>query len=244
MRLKNERGKKIMDSNTPPHCNLLIDNGLYVKRAIRSLRAGGATAALLLFLCLFLYNPAASADQPRNNLAIKTNLLYDATTTPNLGVEFGVGRKNTFQVVYGINPWTFSTNHGDKKLKHWVVMPELRWWPCSRFNGHFFGVHLLGGQFNASNIDIPLPGAFFSGNDLTKDARDTRVQGYYAGAGVTYGYQWILSRHWNFEAEIGVGYGHVWYDRYPCHRCGAKIASGETNYAGVTKVGLSFLYIF
>lgn len=178
-------------------------------------------------------------------VAVKTNLLYDATTTPNIGMEIGLGNKNTFNLVYGLNPWEFdSDSHGKRYAKHWLLMPELRWWTCSKFNGHFFGVHLMGGQMNAANVDLPMPGAFFSGDNIRKGVRDSRYQGWYAGAGVTYGYQWILSRHWNLEAEVGVGYDHIWYDRYPCYECGAKIDTGHSNYVGLTKLGLSLLYIF
>lgn len=174
-------------------------------------------------------------------VAVKTNVLYDATTTPNLGLEIATGKKNSINLVYGYNPWTF--NDG-KKLKHWVVMPEYRWWTCTAFNGHFFGVHAMGGQFNAANADIPLPGAFFAGSNIRSIAKAYRVEGAFAGAGATYGYQWTLSRHFNIEAEIGVGYNHVWYRQYPCAECGSRIKKSETNYAGITKLGLSFLYIF
>lgn len=78
-------------------------------------------------------------------LAIKTNLLYDATTTPNLGAEVRVGSRSTVNLVYGLNPWKFSSKtHGQRKAEHWVVMPEYRWWTCSPFNGHFLGVHAFG----------------------------------------------------------------------------------------------------
>lgn len=178
-------------------------------------------------------------------VAIKTNLLYDATATPNLGVEVGVGGKSTVNIVYGINPWKFSSStHGERYAKHWVLMPEYRWWTCSRLNGHFFGVHAMGGQLNVSNVDIPVPGFFFSGVKLNKAARDSRYQGAFAGAGFTYGYQYPLSRHWNLEGEIGVGYAHVWYDQYPCGDCGQKIRDGHANYFGVTKIGLSIMYVF
>lgn len=178
-------------------------------------------------------------------VAVKTNLLYDATTTPNFGLEAGVGRQSTVQVFYGLNPWTFHHSDGqERKAKHWVVMPEYRWWLCSRFNGHFVGAHLMGGQFNAGNVDLPLPGGFFSGVNLAKAARDYRFQGTFAGLGITYGYQWILARHWNLEAEVGVGYNHVWYNRYACGDCGAKLNSGHTNYLGITKLGISLLYLF
>lgn len=39
------------------------------------------------------------------NIGAKTNLLYWATTTPNVGLEAAVGRKHTAQVFFGFNPW-------------------------------------------------------------------------------------------------------------------------------------------
>lgn len=178
-------------------------------------------------------------------VALKTNLLYDATTTPNLGLEVGLGGKSTINVVYGLNPWSFSSQkHGERKVKHWMLMPEYRRWTCTRFSGHFIGVHLMGGQFNAANVSLSFPGGFFGGANLLHEVRDNRVQGAFAGGGFTYGYQWPLSKHWNIEAEIGVGYNHVWYDRYSCGECSTRTASGNTNYAGVTKLGLSIMYLF
>lgn len=173
--------------------------------------------------------------------AVKTNLLYDATTTPNLGAEMAISRKSTINAVYGLNPWTF--NDG-RKAKHWVVMPEYRWWTCTAFNGHFFGVHALGGQFNAAKVDLPIPGFFFSGDNLRKEVKDFHYDAWYAGAGLTYGYQWSITRHFNIEAEIGLGYVHAQYDKYPCAKCGSRIKKGGANYAGLTKIGLSLLYIF
>lgn len=178
-------------------------------------------------------------------VAIKTNLLYDATTTPNIGGEVRVSDRSTINLVYGLNAWSFdSDTHGKRMLKHWLLMPEYRWWLCTPFSGHFFGVHAMGGQMNASNVDLPFPGAFWGDENLAKGVRDHRYQGGYAGVGVTYGYQWILGRHWNLEAEVGVGYGHVWYDKYTCGECGVKTGSGDSNYIGLTKLGLSFMYLF
>lgn len=194
----------------------------------------------LLSLILLL----ASAFPAAGQFAVKTNLLYDATTTPNLGAEIGVGQRNTFSLVYGLNPWSFSSDSGKRKIRHWVVMPEYRWWLCSKFDGHFFGVHAMGGQFNAANMNIPFPGVFFGGDNITKGLRDHRYQGWYVGGGVTYGYQWVLGKHWNFEAEIGAGYNYVNYKKFNCADCGGKIGEGHTNYVGLTKLGLSFIYLF
>lgn len=201
--------------------------------------------SIRVHLSLFVFLACLCCTSVQAQVAVKTNLLYDATTTPNLGMEVGVGSKNTLQLFYGINAWKFKSNsHGDRMAKHWLLMPEYRWWTCSKFNGFFYGVHAMGGQFNAANVDLPLPGAFFSGDNLRKEVRSASYEGGFLGAGVTCGYQWILSRHWNLEAEAGVGLNHVWYDKYACGACGPKLGHGQTNYAGLTKLGLSILYIF
>ena len=86
------------------------------------------------------------------NVALKTNLLYWSTVTPNLGLEASIARKHTVQLFYGLNPWEPS---GGKSLKHWVVQPEYRYWFCEAFNGWFLGVHLMGGEFNVGEVDLP-----------------------------------------------------------------------------------------
>lgn len=186
-----------------------------------------------------------SSKMAAQEVALKTNLLYDATTTPNLGIEVGVGKRSTLQLFYGLNPWSFNSDtKGEQKVKHWLLMPEYRWWTCANMSGLFFGIHAMGGQFNAGNVDLPIPGTFFSGDNLATKVKDSRVEGTYLGGGLTIGYQWILSRHWNLEAEVGAGYNHVWYDEYPCSECSKKLGDGSTNYVGMTKLGLSLMYVF
>ena len=169
--------------------------------------------------------------------AVKTNLLYDATTTLNLGIEIGVAPKWSVDLSGNLNPWTFSNN---TKWKHWLIQPEARYWLCERFNGHFLGAHVLGGIYNIGNVG----GGFkFLGTDFGQLA-DHRYEGWMLGAGIAYGYQWMLSRHWNLEASVGIGYDYIKYDKYECGWCGEKIKSSHSNYFGPTKAALSFLYIF
>ena len=87
------------------------------------------------------------------DISLKTNLLYDISTTFNLGAEFRLAPKWTLDVCANYNPFTFSDS---KKWKHWMAQPEARYWLCEAFNGHFFGLHLLGGQFNVGNVKFPL----------------------------------------------------------------------------------------
>ena len=168
------------------------------------------------------------------NIGVKSNLLYWATTTPNVGLETSVGKKHTAQVFVGFNPWKQSG--GDQSsLRHWLVMPEYRYWFCQNFNGWFLGAHAMGGQFNAGGVKLPF--------GMFKDLRDHRYEGWYVGGGVTAGYQWPLSKHWNLETSIGIGYDYIQYDKFECGNCGEKLKSSHDNYVGPTKAALSLIYM-
>lgn len=171
-------------------------------------------------------------------VALKTNLLYDATLTANAGAEFQLAPRWSFDLSGNLNAWSI---HGHK-WKHWLVQPEARYWFCDAIAGHFVGAHLLGGQYNFGNIDLgglKLPGTDFS------VLKDTRHQGWYAGAGVAYGYSWILGRHWNLEAELGVGWVYTRYDVYPCAECGRRLEHNSCHhYVGPTKAAINLVYVF
>lgn len=189
---------------------------------------------------------------------IKTNLLGWAVTNPNLGVEIGAGRHSTISLTGALNPWNFSD---ERHLKSWIAMPEYRYWFCERFSGHFLGVHLLGGQYNAKNVNFPLKPLIVSSAvtpgiepadqasadkgwpDLTSDHnRGRHAEGWFGGAGITYGYQWLLSKHWNLEASLGVGYAYSKMKFYG--RCDCVIDRRTLHYVGPTHANLSFMYLF
>lgn len=173
------------------------------------------------------------------NVAVKTNVLYDAAAfTPNLGLEFGLAPRWTLDVSANYNGWTLS--HG-RRWKHWLVQPEGRYWFCDRFAGHFLGFHALGGQFNVGGLKN---GISFLGTDFSKFS-DRRYQGWMVGAGVAYGYAWVLGRHWNLEAELGIGWIYTRYDSYPCATCGKKLAEDQSHhYVGPTKAAINLVYTF
>lgn len=191
----------------------------------------------LMIVVLMLVSVPAFAQK----VGIKTNLLYDATSTMNLGVEFGLSPRWTLDISGNFNPWTFSDN---RKMKHWLVQPEARYWFCEKFNGHFLGIHAHGGQYNWGGM---LPWGFKDGKMFgsieNKHILENRYQGWLAGAGLSYGYQWILGNRWSLEATIGVGYAYLSYDRYPCGTCGVKLDEGHKNYFGPTKAGITLIYM-
>lgn len=171
-------------------------------------------------------------------MAVKTNLLYDALLNVNGGVEVGLSPKWTLDVSGGFNVWTLS--HG-RRWKHWAVQPEARYWFCDRFGGHFLGIHAHGGQYNVGNLENDIK---FLGTDVSK-LSDRRYQGWFVGAGVAYGYAWVLGRHWNLEGEIGVGYSYTRYDSFRCSGCGKKVEEDKDHhYVGPTKAAINLVYLF
>lgn len=187
------------------------------------------------FLLLLLSLTAFFGQSDAQNVGLKSNILYSATASPNLGVEIGLGPQTTIDISAGFNPFTFSHN---RQWRHWLVQPEFRWWTCERFGGHFLAGHLIGGGFNVGNV------SFFPFS-MWDTLENNRVKGHAFGGGVGYGYAWMLSKHWNLEAEVGVGYVHAWYDQYEYQDGGAKIASDlNKNYWGITKLAISFVYLF
>ena len=96
-------------------------------------------------------------------------------------------------------------------------------------------------MYNFGNINFPVNAL---GSDF-RDLKDNRYQGWAAGAGIAYGYAWPVHKHWNIEAEIGIGWLYTRYDRYPCAVCGNKTAENVPhNYYGPTKAAVSVVYLF
>lgn len=181
-----------------------------------------------LLLHIMLCIPAAA-----QQLGIKTNVLYDLTSTPNLAVEVGMTRHASAQLLFAINPWKFKE---ERMMRHWQLMPEFRYWTCQKFNGHFVGVHVMGGEFKLN--DAPFFRTIFT------KMQGRLYSGWNVGGGISYGYQWILSKHWNFEASVGVGYSYIDYKRYNCGPCGRLTKKDHMHYFGPTKLALSLEYLF
>ncbi|MCH5229766.1 MAG: DUF3575 domain-containing protein [Muribaculaceae bacterium] len=170
-------------------------------------------------------------------VGVKTNIVGDALLSPALGIEVGLAPHWTLDATGEVNFWSVNGH----LWKHWLAQPEARYWFCDRFAGHFLGLHAIGGQYNFGNIHN---GITFLGSKF-KNLSDYRYQGWAVGAGIGYGYSWVLAKHWNFEAEIGIGWIYTRYDKFRCKNCGKKLESNRVhNYVGPTKVSLALEYIF
>lgn len=200
-----------------------------------SLTCSRLIAILVVILFLFC-SPKAGAQ----GFAIKTNLAYDAVAAANLGIEFGLAPRWTMDISGNYMPWKF---YNGNLRKHAFVQPEARFWFCDRFSGHFLGIHGHAGIYNVADSGV-LGKISTSYLDFSKlDGR--RYEGWFAGAGISYGYAVILGKHWNMEFEIGGGYAYFVSDVYECEKCGSKLEDDVPHhYFGVTKAAINLVYVF
>ena len=86
--------------------------------------------SLLALLLIFL--PTAFGQK----IGVKTNALYWATSTPNIGIEVALSPKFTLGLSAGWNLFDLPKKTYDdgsvveSKMRHVLLMPELKYWNC------------------------------------------------------------------------------------------------------------------
>lgn len=175
--------------------------------------------AVWLFLILI---SGHMVEMKAQKLVLKTNLLSWATTTVNAGAEIKIAPHWSAEMSVMYKPWHLLPDN--KKVSGLLIQPEIKYWLCQPFYHDFIGFHIHYGDYN---------GGFSR----------YRYQGNLFGAGFSYGYQWILGRKWNLEVSAGVGYARMNYDKYERPKCGLFIGKDSKNYLGITKIGISLIYI-
>lgn len=167
-------------------------------------------------------------------MAIRNNLLYDATLTPNIGVEARIDSTWSAGVDFGMNAWDIDKDK-NKKWRHLLIAPHVRKYMNFRNKAYRYMVGYENGQlvckdslflrrvnyleldviyshFNVGNTRIPF--GLYSG------VKNRRLQGDLLAIGAKYGYSWMLGRDWRLEAEAGIAVGYAWYKEYDCATCG------------------------
>ncbi len=126
----------------------------------------------IIFIPAFLFilfNPSYAQE-----ISISTNAVEWATTTPNISAGIALDKKLTLHLDLANNPWQFGAKEENKKIKHWLIQPELRKWLYEKYDGHFFGVHTQFIRYNIGGIKLPL--------GIFRDTREYRFDGYGVGS--------------------------------------------------------------
>lgn len=91
-------------------------------------------------------------------------------------------------------------------------------------------------QFNIANQGFPL--------SIFNNLKSNRYEGWLVGGGIGVGYEYALAKHWNIGAEIGAGYTYIDYKKSETQRCGRLKADDDRHYIGISKLGLSVIYLY
>lgn len=170
---------------------------------------------LLMFVTVSLHEANGQ------KIGVKTNALAWFTASLNAGAEYAITDNWSIDASFIYNP--FSWNEG-RKTKVWGLQPEVRFWPYYKFSGHFVGLH---GHYAMYDWGL----------------WKYRYKGDLWGAGVSYGYAWMISKNFNVEAYAGFGYTRLntkyRYDRTDSHR---YFPPNPSNHWGLSRIGITFTY--
>lgn len=189
----------------------------------------GGVVRLVLLVALLLNAHSAHAQ----HFAISNNVIFDAAGMLSAGVEIPCSKKISVEAYGAIRPW----RRGERDVhKSWALQGQVRFWPCKLMNGFFWGPYAHLSAFNYGNRDL------FFGIRLGK--KDHRYEGWLIGGGMGIGYEYVLAKHWNICAEVGAGYTYIDRKTYSCEVCGSMKGSEGYHYFGISKLGLSLIYVF
>ena len=170
--------------------------------------------------------------------SFRTNLVYAASATPNIGFEVPLGKHLTLGANAGLKPWPrwlfWDTDpENPKKWRHLLIAPELRWWTDEVYDGWFLGADLIYTHYNVGAVRFPF--------GLYPEVRENRLQGDFYGIGAFIGRSWNLNDRLRLETEVGLGAGYKHADIYECGHCGARIGQA-TGPALIPKIGVNLAY--
>ena len=194
------------------------------------------TIALLLIPAFSQVSDAQSPlgdNVPQRHVALRTNLLYDATLSPNLGFDVRVDSAWTVGLLAGVNAWDIDKTE-NKKWRHMLFSLRARKFRKKLFEKGYYEGDLIYSHFNVGNIKFPF--------GLYSAVKNHRLQGDLVALGGKYGYSWILARDWRIEAEGGIAVGYAWFKEYDCPHCGTFLGNGDRIFL-LPQLGINVVYI-
>lgn len=170
--------------------------------------------------------------------ALKTNLLYDALVTPNIGAEFYLGRNWSAGANWMYAWWKNGSTH-----KYWRIyggdIHVRRWFGKKAgekpLTGHHIGIYGQALTYDFCDGDRGYMGGEPGGTLWDRAS--------FAG-GIEYGYSHPVARRLNLDFTVGVGYlGGRYYEYIPQDGCYVWQATKNRKWFGPTKAEVSLVWL-
>ncbi len=142
----------------------------------------------------------ATADRKPFHMALRTNILYDAVTVPNIGIEFNLGSGWTIGA-----SWMHAWWKNDRAHNYWRNYGgelDIRKYFGKRAERKPLTGHHLGLYMQALTYDVELGGRGYMGGKPGGTIFDKASY----GIGIEYGYSLPIARRLNLDFGIGIGY--------------------------------------
>lgn len=182
-----------------------------------------------LILVLVLLGVAARVSS--QDFSLSTNVLdYARLGTLNMNASLGFARHFSAEAGLRYNPFTFKGREGvadTMQARQRTVAAGVRYWPWHIHSGWWLAGKAQYQEFNMGGI--------------TEAA--TREGDRY-GAGLTGGYTYMVSPHFNMEFGIGLWGGHEVFTVYQCPTCGKVVDSGQKAFLLPNDALLGLVYVF
>lgn len=188
----------------------------------------------ILVIAAFLLSQATAV----RGQAIKINLPTTLLGTPNIGAEFTISQQFSINGDLLWAPYMFKKN--EEVFRALIGTVELRYYVNPKyyytndlFDGFYIGPYAMYGNFNIG----------LKNSDEAEE--NFRYKGWGVSGGISLGYKFYLSKRFRLDANVGLGYAHLQYNKY--------LLGGEwANYPlsikdtkawiGPTKFGVNLVY--
>jgi hypothetical protein len=178
-------------------------------------------------------------------MGLKTNLIADALLIPEVGVEFQLSDKVSFD----IQGWATNCNiltPGDEYASMYGFAPEIRRWTRDAMRtGAFVGVHAhiawytlqKDGLLYQNGPDNVWQGNYHDSGNATPAWSAGLSLGYVAGFG--------QKKNWGLEFVLGVGYGRYQQNTAAFNGNTWELVEHQDNHhLGITRAGVNLTYRF
>ena len=188
-----------------------------------------------IIACVFLFQALSSIAQDMvpgesaSRLAVSTNVTdYVNLLTPNVDIQYAVGRCVTAQAGIKYNNWSFNGG-SDREVKNrqQTYYVGARWWPWYSYSGWWLGSALQYQEYDRG-------GVFSKGSE----------SGNAYGLSLSGGYSVQLARRINLDVGIGVWGGRTSYVSYSCPYCGRKEGEGDRFFVLPNEARMAVQFIF
>lgn len=140
--------------------------------------------------------------------SIKINTPLWLTGSPNIGFEYTLTRQVTLNAEALWMPYMFKSGEEVFRILQGTIEARYYWDPRNYYtndswDGFYIGPYAMYGNFNIGLI-----------KDNNK-AESIRRRGWGVSGGITTGYKFAFGTRWALDLNIGIGYAHLQYNKYP-----------------------------